>query len=104
MISWIYLILAGLFEIVFAIALKLSENFTKTRWIVIFMISSVFSFYFLSKSLARIPIGTAYLIWSGIGGVGAVMVGIMFFNEPTTPLRLFFMALIIIAMIGLKLY
>ena len=68
------------------------------------MISSVFSFYFLSKSLARIPIGTAYLIWSGIGGVGAVMVGIMFFNEPTTPLRLFFMALIIIAMIGLKLY
>jgi quaternary ammonium compound-resistance protein SugE len=104
MISWIYLILAGLFEIVFAIALKLSENFTKTRWIVVFMISSVFSFYFLSKSLARIPIGTAYLIWSGIGGVGAVMVGIMFFNEPTTPLRLFFMALIIIAMIGLKLY
>ncbi|WHA04768.1 multidrug efflux SMR transporter [Candidatus Bandiella numerosa] len=104
MISWIYLILAGLFEIVFAIALKLSEDFTKTRWIVVFMISSVFSFYFLSKSLARIPIGTAYLIWSGIGGVGAVMVGIMFFNEPTTPLRLFFMALIIIAMIGLKLY
>jgi len=104
MISWIYLVLAGLFEIVFAIALKLSENFTKTRWIVVFMISSVFSFYFLSKSLARIPIGTAYLIWSGIGGVGAVMVGIMFFNEPTTPLRLFFMALIIIAMIGLKLY
>ena len=104
MISWIYLVLAGLFEIVFAIALKLSEDFTKTRWIVIFMISSVFSFYFLSKSLARIPIGTAYLIWSGIGGVGAVMVGIMFFNEPTTPLRLFFMALIIIAMIGLKLY
>jgi quaternary ammonium compound-resistance protein SugE len=104
MISWIYLILAGLFEIVFAIALKLSEDFTKTRWIIVFMISSVFSFYFLSKSLARIPIGTAYLIWSGIGGVGAVMVGIMFFNEPTTPLRLFFMALIIIAMIGLKLY
>jgi quaternary ammonium compound-resistance protein SugE len=104
MISWIYLVLAGLFEIVFAIALKLSEDFTKTRWIVVFMISSVFSFYFLSKSLARIPIGTAYLIWSGIGGVGAVMVGIMFFNEPTTPLRLFFMALIIIAMIGLKLY
>ena len=104
MISWIYLILAGLFEIVFAIALKLSEDFPKTRWIVVFMISSVFSFYFLSKSLARIPIGTAYLIWSGIGGVGAVMVGIMFFNEPTTPLRLFFMALIIIAMIGLKLY
>ena len=96
MISWIYLILAGLFEIVFAIALKLSEDFTKTRWIVVFMISSVFSFYFLSKSLARIPIGTAYLIWSGIGGVGAVMVGIMFFNEPTTPLRLFFMALIIL--------
>ncbi len=104
MIAWVYLVLAGFFEIAFTIALKLSDDFTKIRWVVVFVISSAVSFYFLSKSLAKIPIGTAYLIWSGIGGVGTVLVGIMFFNEPTTPLRLFFMALIIIAMIGLKLY
>jgi quaternary ammonium compound-resistance protein SugE len=104
MTSWMYLVLAGFFEIAFAIALKLSESFTKTKWIVIFIICGLFSFYFLSKSLAKIPIGTAYLIWSGIGGVGAVIVGIIFFHEPTTPLRLFFIALVIIAMIGLKLF
>ena len=101
--AWIYLVLAGFFELAFAVSLKLSEGFTKTKWIIAFIVCSACSFYFLSKSLGKIPIGTAYLVWTGIGGIGTVIIGILFFNEPSTFLRLFFITLIIIAMIGLKL-
>ncbi len=80
--SWLYLVLAGFFEVAFAIALKLSDGFTKTKYIVLFILFSACSFYLLSKSLTKIPIGTAYLVWTGIGGVGAVIIGILFFNEP----------------------
>ncbi len=108
--SWLYLVLAGFFEVAFAIALKLSDGFTKTKYIVLFILFSACSFYLLSKSLTKIPIGTAYLVWTGIGGVGAVIIGILFviigilfFNEPATYMRIFFIALAIISIIGLKL-
>ena len=101
--SWLYLVLAGFFEVAFAIALKLSDGFTKTKYIVLFILFSACSFYLLSKSLTKIPIGTAYLVWTGIGGIGAVIIGILFFNEPATYMRLFFIALAIISIIGLKL-
>ena len=101
--SWLYLVLAGFFEVAFAIALKLSDGFTKTKYIVLFILFSACSFYMLSKSLTKIPIGTAYLVWTGIGGVGAVIIGILFFNEPATYMRIFFIALAIISIIGLKL-
>jgi quaternary ammonium compound-resistance protein SugE len=101
--SWLYLVLAGFFEVAFAIALKLSDGFTKTKYIILFILSSACSFYLLSKSLTKIPIGTAYLVWTGIGGIGAVIIGIVFFNEPATYMRIFFIALAIISIIGLKL-
>ncbi len=101
--SWLYLVLAGFFEVAFAIALKLSDGFTKTKYIVLFILFSACSFYLLSKSLTKIPIGTAYLVWTGIGGVGAVIIGILFFNEPAIYMRIFFIALAIISIIGLKL-
>ena len=101
--SWLYLVLAGFFEVAFAVSLKLSEGFTKTKWVLLFILFSACSFYLLSKSLAKIPIGTAYLVWTGIGGIGAVIIGILFFNEPATYMRIFFIALAIISIIGLKL-
>ena len=101
--SWLFLVLAGFFEVAFAVSLKLSEGFTKTKWVLLFILFSACSFYLLSKSLAKIPIGTAYLVWTGIGGIGAVIIGILFFNEPATYMRIFFIALAIISIIGLKL-
>lgn len=101
--AWLYLISAGLFEIAFAISLKLSEGFTKTKWVLLFIFFGTCSFYLLSKSLTKIPLGTAYLVWTGIGGVGAVIIGILFFNEPTTYMRIFFIALAITSIVGLKL-
>ena len=101
--SWIYLMLAGLFEIGFATTLKLSNNFTKLWPSIIFIISITLSFYFLEKSIEKIPIGTAYAIWTGIGAVGTVFIGILFFKEPASVMRIFFLVTLVGSIIGLKL-
>ncbi len=102
-ITWLMLILAGLFEIGFSISLKLSEGFTKTKPIIAFIIFAILSFFCLSKTLDKVGIGTAYLVWTGIGATGTVIIGILYFNEPYSPLRIFFIVTMIISMIGLKL-
>ncbi|GBF51213.1 sugE protein [Leptospira ryugenii] len=101
--SWIYLMLAGIFEIGFATTLKLSNNFTKLWPSIIFIISITLSFYFLEKSIEKIPIGTAYAIWTGIGAVGTVFIGILFFKEPASVMRIFFLVTLVGSVIGLKL-
>lgn len=101
--SWAYLILAGLFEVGFASTLKLTQGFTKLWPTLIFAACIVLSFVFLNKSLKDIPIGTAYAIWTGIGAVGTVIVGILVYKEPATAMRLFFIATLIGSIIGLKL-
>lgn len=101
--SWIYLMLAGLFEIGFATTLKLSNNFTKLWPSIIFITSITLSFYFLEKSIEKIPIGTAYAIWTGIGAVGTVFIGILFFKEPASVMRIFFLVTLVGSIIGLKL-
>ncbi len=101
--TWILLIFAGLFEIGFSISLKLSDGFTKIKPIIAFVVFSILSFVCLSKTLDKIPLGTAYLLWTGIGAVGTVIVGIMYFNEPYSVMRVFFITTMIISMIGLKL-
>ncbi len=100
--SWIYLVIAGLFEVGFASTLKLTEGFTRLWPTVAFLFCIVASFHFLEKSLAEIPIGTAYAVWTGIGIVGTIMVGILFFKEPLTLWRLFFLVTLIGSIIGLK--
>ncbi|ODS00629.1 cation transporter [Methyloceanibacter methanicus] len=101
--SWAYLILAGLFEVGFASTLKLTQGFTKLWPTLIFAVCIVLSFIFLNKSLKDIPIGTAYAIWTGIGAVGTVIVGILVYKEPATAMRLFFIVTLIGSIIGLKL-
>lgn len=101
--SWIYLMLAGLFEIGFATTLKLSNNFTKLWPSIIFITCITLSFYFLEKSIEKIPIGTAYAIWTGIGAVGTVFIGILFFKEPASVMRIFFLVTLVGSIIGLKL-
>lgn len=103
MSSWIYLILAGILEIGFASMIKLTENFTKLIPTVIFVIFAFGSFYFLTKAIETIPIGTAYAIWTGIGVFGTIIIGIFFYNEPSNFLRIFFLLTLVCSIIGLKL-
>lgn len=103
MLTWILLILAGIFEICFSISLKLSDGFTNTKHTIGFIFFSLLSFLCLSQTLDKLPLGTAYLIWTGIGAIGTVVVGMLYFNEPYSLIRVFFITTMIVSMIGLKL-
>lgn len=101
--AWFYLLLAGLFEVVWAIELKYTQGFTKLYPTIITLVAMLISFLLLSQSLKTLPIGTAYAVWTGIGAVGTVIYGLFFLGEPATLIRLLCIGLIIIAIIGLKL-
>jgi quaternary ammonium compound-resistance protein SugE len=101
--GWLYLIIAGLFEIGFTTCLKLSANFSNLKWSLGFFICITASFYLLNKAIQTIPMGTAYAVWTGIGAVGTVLVGIMVYREPADAWRLFFICLLIGSIVGLKL-
>jgi quaternary ammonium compound-resistance protein SugE len=100
--AWVYLIIAGLFEVGFTTCLKLSNNFSN-RWSIGFIISISLSFLFLNKAIQTIPLGTGYAVWTGIGAIGTAVVGITIFNEPSDFWRMFFIFLLIASIIGLKL-
>lgn len=100
--GWLYLFIAGLFEIGFASSLKLMEGHKNITWTIVFYISIISSFVFLNLSLKYIPIGTAYAVWTGIGGAGVAIVGIVFFGDPMTFPRIAFLSLLLISVIGLK--
>ncbi|MFP3121180.1 QacE family quaternary ammonium compound efflux SMR transporter [Rickettsia sp. R2] len=99
---WLLLILAVLFEVALAISLKYSDGFTKLKPTLLFIFFGALSFMCLSKTLNKIPIGTAYAVWTGIGAAGTAILGIFIFNEPISILRLFFITILIISIIGLK--
>ena len=101
--AWLLLLGAGLLEIVWAIALKQSEGFTRLWPSVIGLVTAWVSFLMLAQALKSLPVGTAYAIWVGIGAVGVAAVGIIALGESASPLRLGFLALILIGIIGLKL-
>ncbi|MCX7797660.1 MAG: multidrug efflux SMR transporter [Melioribacter sp.] len=101
--GWLYIIIASIFEISWAVGLKYSNGLTQFKESIFTVITMLLSFYFLSQGVKYIPIGTAYAVWTGIGAVGTAIYGILFFNEPKDLLRLLFIFLIIIGIIGLKL-
>lgn len=101
--SWLYLIIAGLFEVGFTTSLKLSDNFSNRWWSAMFFVCISLSFFFLNRAIQTIPIGTGYAVWTGIGAVGTVIVGILFFKESADFWRLFFIFLLIGSIAGLKL-
>lgn len=100
--NWYYLLLAGIFEIGWTIGLKQMDNHKNIVWTIIFYVSITTSFYFLQQALKEIPIGTAYAIYTSIGAIGTVLIGMLFFKEPTSLLRIGFILLIITGVIGLK--
>lgn len=100
--SWIFLFVAGFFEITWAIGLKYSSGFTHIMASVLNVLGMIASFYFFALSLEHIPLGTAYAVWTGIGIVGTTILGIVLFNDPCSIWRLICMFLIV-GIIGLKL-
>jgi quaternary ammonium compound-resistance protein SugE len=101
--AWIYLVIAGLLEIVWAIGLKYTDGFSKlwpSVWTIGAMILSVI---FLSIALKSIPVGTGYAIWTGIGAAGTAILGIILFGESAAAMRIACLALIVVGIIGLKL-
>lgn len=100
--KWIMLIIAGLLETGWAIGVKYSEGFTKLIPSILTIVGMIASFYFLSLSLKSLPLGTAYAIWTGIGTVGTVILGIILFNEPMDITRLICIGFIVVGIVGLK--
>jgi quaternary ammonium compound-resistance protein SugE len=102
--SWFILIIAGLFEIAWAVGLKYSAGLTRLWPSVFTLICLVISMGMLAYAVRNLPIGTAYAVWTGIGAVGTVILGMILFNEPKDFARLFFIGLILTGIIGLKFF
>jgi quaternary ammonium compound-resistance protein SugE len=101
---WIVLFVAGLFEVAWAIGLKYTEGFSKL-WPSLFTIACmIISMGLLAYAVKHLPIGTAYAIWTGIGAVGTAILGIILFNESKELVRIFFIFLIVVGIIGLKIF
>ena len=101
--AWLAVITAGLLEVGFATMLKLSNNFTKLWPSIGFLVFASGSFSLLAWSLKVLPIGTAYAVWTGIGGVGTLLIGIIYFGDSASIWRLLSALLIVIGIVGLKL-
>lgn len=100
--KWLFLVLAGIFEVGWALGLKYSQGLTKLVPSVLTILGMIASFYFLSLALKSMPLGTAYAIWTGIGTIGTVIFGIILFREPVDIIRLICIGFIIIGIVGLK--
>ena len=99
---WIYLLIAGFFEVFWAIGLKLSNGFSDVLISAVTVFGMVASFYFLALALKNIPLGTAYAVWTGIGTIGTVILGMLLFKEPASAVRFVCIALILTGITGLK--
>ncbi|MGN6157495.1 MAG: quaternary ammonium compound efflux SMR transporter SugE [Devosia sp.] len=102
--AWVYLIIAGLFEVVWAIALKYADGFTRLWPSAISVAGMIVSVVLLELSLRQLPVGTAYAVWTGIGTVGAAVLGMILFQEPATAVRIACIGLIVCGIAGLKLF
>jgi quaternary ammonium compound-resistance protein SugE len=102
-VAWFYLLVAGLLEIGWAIGLKYTEGFSRLWPSVLTVAAMILSLAFLGLALKALPVGTAYAIWTGIGAIGTVILGIYLFNEPATAARLACIGLILTGIVGLKL-
>jgi quaternary ammonium compound-resistance protein SugE len=101
--AWIYLIIAGLLEVGWAVGLKYSAGFTRLVPSALTVVSMAASLGFLGLALRYMPLGTAYAIWTGIGTAGTLILGIVLFAEPATAMRIVCVSLIVIGIVGLKL-
>ena len=101
--AWVVLLVAAAFEIAFALSLKPSEGFSRLWPTVGVFVFGMISVLLLSKTLDRLPVGTAYAVWTGLGSLGVVLLGVILFDEPLTPARLACIGLIVTGVVGLRL-
>lgn len=101
--AWVLVIVAGLFETAFAVALKLSDGFSRIGWTIAFGVSAAISFGLLAQGLKSLPVGSAYAVWTGIGAAGTAVVGMVFLRDPVSTLRILSILLIVAGVVGLNL-
>ena len=101
--AWAILILAGVFEVIWAYSMKMSKGFTRLTPSVVTIIFMILSVVLLSMSMRTLPLGTAYTIWTGIGAMGSFILGIMVLNEPMTAMRMIAAVLIVSGLVLMKL-
>lgn len=100
--SWIFLFLAGIFEVVWASTMKLSQGFSIIKYDILKIIGMLVSFGFLTLAMKKLPLGIAYPIWTGIGAVGAILVGALIFKDKVPSLTWVFVLMLVVGLIGIK--
>ena len=101
-LAWVLLLLAGVLEIVWSVSMKASDGFTRHHFTAITLVAAALSFWLLGLALRQLPVGTAYAVWTGVGAVGAAVLGIALFGESPSILRIGCIALIVLGILGLK--
>lgn len=101
--AWMYLVMGGLLEVLWAIGLKYSDGFSHPLISVLTIIGIAMSFYFFAKALKYLPVGTAYAIFTGLGAAGTAIIGMVYLNESVSLIKVFFILLLISSIVGLKL-
>ena len=101
--AWIYLVVAGILEVVWAFAMKQSDGFTRPTASAVTILTMIASFALLSLAMRTLPLGTAYTVWTGIGAIGAFLVGVIVLGEAVTPLRVTAALLIVTGLVAMKL-
>ena len=100
-LAWLLLLVAGLLEVVWAVSMKASEGFTRHTYTGITLVAAGLSFWLLGLAMKSLPVGTAYAVWTGIGAVGASVLGMVVFKEPATALKLASAGLVVVGVFGL---
>ncbi|EIT66557.1 multidrug efflux SMR transporter [Lactococcus garvieae subsp. garvieae] len=100
--SWIFLFLAGIFEVVWASTMKLSQGFSILKYDILTIVGMLVSFGFLTLAMKKLPLGIAYPIWTGIGAVGAILVGALIFKDKVPSLTWVFVLMLVVGLIGIK--
>lgn len=100
--SWIFLFIAGIFEVFWATTMKLSNGFTNLKFSLFTLLGMVISFLFLSFAIKQIQLSIAYPVWTGIGAIGSILVGFFLFKDSINPITCLFIALLIIGIVGIK--
>jgi quaternary ammonium compound-resistance protein SugE len=101
-LAWLLLVLAGLLEIIWSVSMKASHGFTRHHFTATTLVAAALSFWLLGLALRQLPVGTAYAVWTGIGAVGAALLGIVLFGESLSVARIGCIALIVLGILGLK--
>jgi quaternary ammonium compound-resistance protein SugE len=100
--AWLMLVFAGLLEVVWSVSMKASNGFTRHAFTAVTLVAAWVSFWLLGLAMRQLPVGTAYAVWTGVGAVGAAVLGIVVFGEPVSPARIACLALIVCGILGLK--